>query len=118
MKGNGIQGIPGAMRWLLQAVSGLLLIVLLGVHMIANHYIAAGGLRTYEEVVAYLSHPVVLAWEVIFLIIVIFHAVLGVRSVLYDLGLSPGTQRRLDRLVGLVGIGAVLYGLWLLWAIT
>ncbi len=118
MKGNGIQGISGAVRWLLQAVSGLLLIALLGVHMIANHYIAAGGLRTYEEVVAYLSHPVVLAWEVIFLIIVTFHAVLGVRSVLYDLGPSPHTQQWIDRLVGLAGIGAVLYGLWLLWAIT
>ena len=100
--------------WLSQAVSGIMLVVLLGIHWIAQHYLAAGGLRTYSEVVTYLDNPLVLVLEVIFLAVVTYHALLGVRAILLDL--SPG--RRLVRLMDsgliLTGIATVFYGINLL----
>ena len=45
--------------WIFQAISGLLLIFLLGLHMIAHHFIVDGGLRNFEEVIAYISKPII-----------------------------------------------------------
>ncbi len=83
----------GKLGWLSQAISGILLVLLLGMHWVAQHYLAAGGLRTYAEVVSYLENPLVLVLEVAFLVVVTYHALLGVRAVLLDL--SPG--ERLDQ---------------------
>jgi succinate dehydrogenase hydrophobic anchor subunit len=100
--------------WLVQSVTGVLLLVLLVVHMIANHFVAPGGLRTYAEVVAWLRNPVVFAVEVLFLVTVTVHAVLGVRSVLLDRGPGRRAARLLDRLALAVGAATIAYGLGLL----
>ncbi len=99
--------------WLLQALSGLLLILLLGTHMVVNHYVVEGGLRTYQDVVDYLSNPLVVVWEILFLIVVTTHAALGVRSILFDLG--PGKRARtvINGIITLLGVLAVVYGVWL-----
>ncbi len=104
--------------WIAQALSGLLLLLLLGSHMVANHYVAEGGLRDYDAVVAYLSHPLIRAWEVLFLVVVTAHALLGLRSILLDLGPSPAQRRWIDRGLWLLGVGTVLYGVWLTWTLT
>ena len=46
--------------WLWQVFTGVGLVILLGLHLIANHFIAKGGLRDYAEVVSYLRNPVIL----------------------------------------------------------
>jgi len=103
--------------WVLQALSGLLLLVLLGVHLTVNHF-AAGGLLTYQQVVAYLSHPLVLALEIIFLAVVVFHALAGVRAMLLDVGVSERTRRRGTVLLVLLGLAMIAYGLWLFYVIV
>ena len=45
--------------WIVQAITGLLLILLLGLHMIAHHFVVEGGLRNFEEVIDYVSNPVI-----------------------------------------------------------
>jgi succinate dehydrogenase / fumarate reductase membrane anchor subunit len=108
----------GKTGWLIQAISGLLLVVLLGMHWVAQHYIAVGGLRTYVEVVGYLRHPLVFILEAAFLIVVTVHALFGVRAILIDLGVG----RRVNQLVNwglvFVGVFTIWYGLDLLRAIT
>ncbi len=106
-------GSRAGLLWFLQAASGMLLVILLGTHMVANHFVVEGGLRTYADVVAYLTNPIILVWEVIFLIIVTFHAMLGVRSVLLDLGPGPGLRRALNLALTVLGILMVTYGIWL-----
>src|SRR5659263_288018 len=59
-----------AWGWILQAVTGVLVLVLITVHMVANHFIVSRGLRDYRDVVAYLSNPIVVVWELVFLIAV------------------------------------------------
>ena len=103
--------------WLVQAISGLLLVLLLGLHMVAHHFVAAGGLRNFQEVLAYVSNPAIFFIEVVFLVFVTTHAMLGLRAVVRALGLSPSAARAIDWVLALVGAGALAYGLWLAVAI-
>ncbi len=103
--------------WIWQALTGILLVVLLGLHMVEQHFIAEGGLRTYAEVIAYMQNPWVVVWEVVFLFVVIIHATLGVRSIALDTGLSPKAARRLTTVLVIVGLALLGYGLYLTFAL-
>jgi succinate dehydrogenase cytochrome b556 subunit len=96
--------------WLSQAISGLLLVVLLGLHWVAQHYLADSGLRTYSEVISYLENPLVLLLEMAFLVIVTYHALLGVRAVLLDFGPGEQLARLMDAGLIVTGIATVVYG--------
>ncbi|HEY57530.1 MAG TPA: succinate dehydrogenase, hydrophobic membrane anchor protein [Anaerolineae bacterium] len=102
----------GRKVWVWQAFTGVLLVILLGVHLLANHFLA-GGLMTYEQVRAYLANPWVMMLEVIFLVTVTYHALLGVRAVILDLGLSAGAVKRMDTGLLVFGLLIVGYGLWI-----
>jgi succinate dehydrogenase / fumarate reductase membrane anchor subunit len=104
--------------WIWQAITGAALIVLLAVHMVANHFVVEGGLREYADVVAYLRNPLILIVEALFLVVVTAHAVLGLRAVVLDLGLSDRAETWATRLGWLAGALTVAYGLWLTWVIT
>jgi succinate dehydrogenase / fumarate reductase membrane anchor subunit len=99
--------------WIVQAITGVLVLVLITVHMIANHFIVSRGLRNFDDVVAYLSNPIVIVWEVVFLVVVTWHGLLGLRAILFDFGFSPATERRITRILTVVGVVAVVYGMWL-----
>ncbi|HYY31673.1 MAG TPA: hypothetical protein VE860_27260 [Chthoniobacterales bacterium] len=103
--------------WLWQAFTGVGLVILLGLHFIANHFIVKGGLRNYSQVVAYLRNPIILCLEVLFLLCVTTHALLGVRSILLDLGLSESMEGRLNQILKFAGVLTVGYGLVLTWMI-
>ena len=55
--------------WLVQAFSGLALVAILGLHMIAHHFIVEGGLRDYQQVLDYVANPIVFVIEVLFVIL-------------------------------------------------
>ena len=99
--------------WILQAFTGVLLVVLLGLHMVVQHFVVEGGLRNYQQVVEYLSNPFVFLLEVAFLIVVTWHALLGVRAIILDLGLKSATERRVTAFLSIVGVLTVAYGIWL-----
>ena len=103
--------------WLWQVITGVGLVILLGLHIIANHFIAQGGLRDFAEVLAYLRNPIFLVLEVLFLVFVATHAMLGVRAIVTDFGLSDRAEKRLSRVLTVVGVVTVGYGLWLTWVI-
>ncbi len=103
--------------WLWQVITGVGLVLLLGLHFIANHFIAKGGLRDFADVVAYLRSPIILVLEVLFLVVVATHAMLGMRALLLDFGLSERAERRLSQTLTAVGVLTVGYGLWLTWVI-
>lgn len=99
--------------WLIKTISGLLVIVLLMVHFIVNHYAIEGELLTWEGVVVYFSNPWVVVMETTFLVVVVSHALVGLRSVILDLNPSGGVMRIIDRVLVVVGAAAVIYGVWL-----
>lgn len=104
-------------HWLGQAISGIILVALLGLHWVAQHYLAVSRLRSFSEVVAYLSNPLVLLLELAFLVVVTYHALMGVRAILLDLGPRQRLARLMDFGLVLIGIATILYGINLLRAI-
>ncbi|HEX8919343.1 MAG TPA: hypothetical protein VF898_12625 [Chloroflexota bacterium] len=100
-----------------QAATGMALLFLLGLHFVAQHFVAAGGLRSFSDVVSYLRNPVILGLELLFLVVVTSHALLGVRSILFDFGLSARMQQRVSKTLTLIGVLTATYGVWLTWVI-
>jgi succinate dehydrogenase / fumarate reductase membrane anchor subunit len=99
--------------WLVQAVSGIFLVGLLGIHMIAHHFVVEGGLRDYQQVLDYVSNPIVFTLEVLFVIFGVVHALLGVQSIITDLRPSAGTLRAVEWILRIVGLIAIGYGIYL-----
>lgn len=99
--------------WLVKQFTGVLVFFLIITHVIINHMVSPDGLLSYDEVIQYLGNPWVAAMETLFLLAVIFHSILGVRSVLLDLNPSKRVLKAVDPLLLLLGIGAAVYGIWL-----
>lgn len=104
----------GTTLWLVKIILGGLVIAFLVLHFIVNHLVAPGGLLNYQAVLDYYSHPIVPIIEGIFLVVVIAHCLLGVRSVILDLNPSRIVLKILDIVFVLGGSAAVGYGIWLL----
>lgn len=106
----------GGWGWVLQVVTGAALLVLVVVHLVAQHFVvdAPGGLRDHASVLEYLGNPVIVVVESLFMLTVTWHALLGVRSIVLDLGLSATGRRRVT--VGLTALGVVTlgYGFWMI----
>ncbi len=103
----------GALLWLAKILTGVLLIVVIIIHQIANHLIVEGGLMTYADVVVYFQNPIIVAMEIFFVIFVVAHALMGLRSVILDLNPSRAALTIVNWLFVLLGSGAILYGIYL-----
>jgi succinate dehydrogenase hydrophobic membrane anchor protein len=99
--------------WIWQAATGVLLLPLLALHIIANHFVVAGGERNFAEVASYMGNPVIVVLEVLFLVVVTSHAMLGVRSILFDVGVPQRWRPTVSRAVTALGVITVGYGIWL-----
>ncbi len=105
--------IPGV-SWAWQAITGVLLLVLLTLHMIANHFVVQGGLRDYQQVIDYITNPIILPLETLFLVVVSWHGLLGLRAVIFDFGLSARAERVVTRVFLAIWVVTVIYGVSLL----
>jgi succinate dehydrogenase hydrophobic anchor subunit len=109
-------GEPGRSRtWRWTALTGVALLVLVTIHMVAHHFVveAVGGLRTYQHVLDYVANPVIFVIESIFLVVVTIHAMLGLRSVLFDFGLSDRSKQLVSKGLVVLGVVTVAYGFML-----
>jgi succinate dehydrogenase hydrophobic anchor subunit len=98
--------------WRWTSLTGVSLLVLVTIHMVAQHFVLEqiGGLRTYQQVLEYISNPIMFVIESLFLVIVTWHAMLGLRSVLFDFGLTVAWKRRVTRGLVVLGFLTVTYG--------
>jgi len=104
--------------WFLKQVSGPFILIVIVVHFIVNHLIGEGGLLSYQQVVSYYQIWIVPVMEGIFLILVVGHSLLGLRSILLDLQPSKSLLRLVNAAFLVIGVVAVIYGLWLINQIT
>lgn len=104
--------------WLIKILTGLLIIAILVIHFVVNHFLAPEGLLTFEEVIAYYRNfPIVPIMEGFFLVFVVSHSLIGTRSIFLDLNPSKTFTRVLDVILIVVGAFSIVYGIWLLTAI-
>lgn len=99
--------------WLVQAFSGLVLVILLGLHMIAHHYVVEGGLRNYQQVLDYVNNPVVFILQLLFLILGVSHGLLGTRAIIIDMRPSASALRVVNWVLIVIGVVAIIYGIYL-----
>ncbi len=99
--------------WLIKIMAGLLIIVFLAIHFLVNHLLAPNGLLTYNEVITYFKNPIIPIMEITFLIVVVAHSFIGIRSILLDLHPSPRIILWINRILALFGLSAIIYGIWL-----
>jgi len=99
--------------WGLKILAGILVLGILGIHYVINHLVAPGGLLTYADILAYYQKPIVPIMEITFLIFVVIHALLGVRSILLDMHLGKLLQKFMDAGLFTLGIAAIGYGIWI-----
>ena len=104
--------------WLFKIISGLLIVLILGVHLTVNHLVAPGGLLTYRDVVTYFRNPWVILMESLFLVCAVSHSLLGLRAIWLDLNPPARVLKITDRLMVGLGAATVIYGIWLLWAVS
>ncbi len=104
--------------WIWQALTGILLILLLGLHMIAQHFVVSGGLRTFQDVIDYLRNPAMLILEVIFMLVVTYHAMVGVRAILYDFGMDEEARKKTTTVLTVLGVLIVAWAAYLLFRLT
>lgn len=103
----------GSSLWLTQAITGGLLVVFLGVHLMAQHILAPGGLRDFADVQAFLKQPLALISELGLVGAVLIHVVLGIRAFLVEAVKNQKTQARLSWIVAGLGLVAFVYAIWL-----
>jgi succinate dehydrogenase hydrophobic anchor subunit len=99
--------------WLVQALTGILLVLLLLLHMVAHHFIVEGGLRDFQQVIDYIRNPAIFTISIIFLIVVGVHAMLGLRAIVIDMRPSTSTRKIVDWAFAFITVAIVVYGIWL-----
>ncbi len=99
--------------WLIKILSGAVVIIVLGIHLVVNHLVAPGGLLTYADVIQYYQNPIIPAMEILFLIVVVSHALIGMRSILLDLHPSRSLMKLIDPALIFIGGVSIVYGIWL-----
>jgi succinate dehydrogenase hydrophobic anchor subunit len=99
-----------SLAWIGQAVSGVLLMVIVLLHIYFHHF-AAQGLLDAGEVVAHVSSPLIFALEILFVIVVTYPALLGLRAIIFDLSLSESTRRSISVGLIILGVATAAYGL-------
>ena len=104
--------------WIVKILTGPLLVILLFIHLIVNHYIGQNGLLTYADVVAYYRNPIIPIMEICFLAIVVTHSLLGLRGIILDLKPSRVILKIINWAFVIFGITSVSYGVWLILVIV
>ncbi len=101
--------------WLVKIVTGPLLILLLILHLTANHYVGSlpSGLMTYDDVIRYFQNPIIPTIEILFLATVVTHSLIGLRGIILDLNPSRTVLTVVNWCLSLLGVFSVAYGIWL-----
>jgi succinate dehydrogenase / fumarate reductase membrane anchor subunit len=103
----------GAGLWFLKIITGVLVIVILFIHLVVNHVVVPGGLLSFTDVVNYYQNPLIPIMEIAFLVFVISHSLIGLRSVLLDLKPSNRMLKIMNWVLISLGGVATIYGIWL-----
>lgn len=112
MKGTGLE----LKLWRWQRTSALILLPLVAFHLIFQYALTDAGGISFAGVSARLSLVVFLLVDILLLLSVTTHALLGLRSILMDYSLSAASARRSTAIILAALAVLVIYGLSALFA--
>ncbi|HEY2932711.1 MAG TPA: succinate dehydrogenase, cytochrome b556 subunit [Acidobacteriota bacterium] len=101
------QEYSGAFAWLIQRVTGLLLLFYLFLHVRTVHKLSEGP-AAFDEALRFFQQPVFKLLEIALLGVVVLHALNGIRITLLDLGVGQKRERQLFWRFA-IGVGALLF---------
>lgn len=106
--------------WLIKIATGPLLVLVIGLHFAVNHYLGSmsSGLMTYEDIIAYYQNPIIPIVEIVFLVTVVTHCLIGLRGIILDMNPSRNVLNIVTWLMVILGVFSVGYGVWLAFAIA
>jgi len=101
--------------WLIKIVTGPLLVIVLGLHFTVNHYLGSlsSGLMTHADVIRYFQNPIIVAIEILFLVTVVTHSLIGLRGIVLDMNPSRNILNIVTWLFAALGVLSIGYGIWL-----
>lgn len=100
----------GALAWLMQRVTAVLVAVALGTHTWVLHFAIPGEKITFERVAERLHSPFFMTLDLLLLAAAIYHSLNGVRAVILDFGLGSRGQVVLLWVLWILGLIAFVYG--------
>lgn len=106
--------------WAWHIFTGIIILILLGIHMITVHLDAilgwfnpAGGEAVdWDNVMARGRMVIYAVLYIILLAAALYHGLYGFRTILFELGLKPGAQKFINILFVVVGICLFALGTW------
>ncbi len=102
----------GAWAWLLQRITAVLLLGLLGIHIGVLHFIRPEGDITFASVHVRLATLLYMGVDYSLLGIVLYHGLNGARNVLLDFTFGQRAQTAISMVLLLIGLVAFAYGAW------
>jgi len=99
--------LVGMSAWVIQRVTGILLLVYLFLHVETIHQLSAGPAE-FDRQMAFYSTPFFKLLEIGLLATVILHALNGIRLIVLDFGVGQRHQKKLFWVL-VIGVGAALF---------
>ena len=106
-----VRPTTGLYGWLLQRITAALVFIALGAHFWVIHYVVVGEDITYNSVLHRFGNPWLVTMDIALLTTGVYHALNGVRAVIFDFGLSAKAQRAVTWGLIVVGLLALLFGI-------
>ncbi|MBM3957387.1 MAG: hypothetical protein FJ313_04980 [Gemmatimonadetes bacterium] len=100
-----------AWLWLLQRLSGLLILGLVMAHMVVNHYVDPATTITVGYVIANVRKLTFLLVDSCLLLLALFHGMTGLRNVLFDFVSRPRARSLVAWACTVVGAAFFAFGL-------
>jgi succinate dehydrogenase hydrophobic membrane anchor protein len=106
----------GVWAWILQRITAVLLLVFLGTHLAVLHYVPENLNINFLGVAPRFKSVLYLIVDSGLLAAGLYHALNGVRNVLFDYVIADGTRRTINTVMWIVGVVFLAWGAYALTA--
>ena len=112
--------VAGTWAWFFQRLSAVLLIVFLGIHLYASHFMDLGehqsgeALISFDDVTVRLDQLFYIVVDYGMLSMVLMHGLNGLRTVMFDFDMFVKRKKYVDVGLWVVGIATLIWGIVIL----
>ena len=100
----------GVWAWILQRVTAVLLFIFLGTHLVVLHYVDENLVINFAGVAARFKSVLYVIVDSGLLAIGLYHALNGLRAVIFDFVASESARRAITYVLLVVGVAFLLWG--------